>query len=400
MLLKYILLLLPVLSLQSAPVLKSGVWRAELLLNDSTILPFNFISEKNEIRILNDTEELTVSDLQFSGDSVFMDILVFDSEIRAKMSDSTLNGNFINHGRLNNKVIPFRAEHGKNFRFTKNPEKPLQDISGKWKVIWGKENGESKTAIGVFKHNNDKLSGTFLTATGDYRFLEGEMSGKKIKLSAFDGSHAFLFLAELGEDGKLNGDFFSGTHHHDTWMAWRDESVELPDAETLTYLRPGYEKISFAFPDVNGDTLSFPNDDYRNKVTIIQILGSWCPNCMDESIYLREVYKEYKNFGLEIIGLDYERQTDTARAFRVIKRMKERLQIPYPVLFAGSSSKAEASKSLPMLNRIFAYPTTIYIDKKGRVRKIHTGFNGPATGKLYQQFAEETDKFIRALLAE
>ena len=50
-----------------------------------------------------------------------------------------------------------------------------------------------------------------------------------------------------------------------------------------------------------------------------------------------------------------------------------------------------------MLNHILSYPTTIFIDKKGSVRKIHTGFNGPATGKEYDDFKAEFEGFIELL---
>ena len=53
-----------------------------------------------------------------------------------------------------------------------------------------------------------------------------------------------------------------------------------------------------------------------------------------------------------------------------------------------------------MLNKIISYPTTIFIDKKGNVRKIYTGFSGPATGEAYTDFVKETTEFVEMLLRE
>jgi len=74
--------------------------------------------------------------------------------------------------------------------------------------------------------------------------------------------------------------------------------------------------------------------------------------------------------------------------------------VEYPVLFAGTNDRTSAAKSLPMLNHILGYPTTIFIDKKGNVRKIHTGFSGPATGNDYTRFKESFIRFIDKLIAE
>ena len=53
-----------------------------------------------------------------------------------------------------------------------------------------------------------------------------------------------------------------------------------------------------------------------------------------------------------------------------------------------------------MLNHVLSYPTTIFIDKKGVVRKIHTGFNGPATGEKYTEFKTEFEGFVGELIDE
>jgi hypothetical protein len=53
-----------------------------------------------------------------------------------------------------------------------------------------------------------------------------------------------------------------------------------------------------------------------------------------------------------------------------------------------------------MLNHVISFPTTIIIDKKGKVRNIHTGFSGPATGDYYLDYITEFNHLIDELLAE
>jgi thiol-disulfide isomerase/thioredoxin len=129
-------------------------------------------------------------------------------------------------------------------------------------------------------------------------------------------------------------------------------------------------------------------------------MGTWCPNCLDESQFLADYYLKNKSRGVEIIALDYERMDDFEKAKKKIARFTSRLKINYPTLFAGTTTAENKKKSLPMLNHIMSFPTTIFIGKKGTVRKIHTGFNGPATGKLYEEFKTDFNSFMEKLIKE
>jgi len=165
-------------------------------------------------------------------------------------------------------------------------------------------------------------------------------------------------------------------------------------------LKEGLSTISFSFPNLDNVPVSLDDPKYKGKVVIVSILGSWCPNCLDETAFLAPWYKENKDRGIEIIGLAFERKNDFNFAKRTLTRLKERFDIRYELLFAGLASTEAASKALPALSGVAAFPSTIFIDKKGNVRKIHTGFSGPATGKFYQEFKDEFNGFINELVAE
>ncbi len=174
----------------------------------------------------------------------------------------------------------------------------------------------------------------------------------------------------------------------------------MPDANSLTYLKPGFEHIDFTFPNTRGEQISISDERYKNKVVLVQILGSWCPNCMDESKFFVEWLNKHPKAPVEIIGLAFEKKTDPGFAFPKIDRMKERFGMNYEVLLAGLNSGDDAARALPMLNHVMSFPTTIFVDKTGKVRKIHTGFSGPGTGEYYEKYIEEFNRFMELLISE
>ena len=145
--------------------------------------------------------------------------------------------------------------------------------------------------------------------------------------------------------------------------------------------------------------ISINDKKYQNKIKIVQILGTWCPNCLDETNFLVNYLKENETEGLEVIALAFEKYNDKEKAMSAIKTYKEKFEIPYEILHAGISNKKEAVKSLPMLNHILSFPTMIFIDRQNNVQRIHTGFSGPATSN-YEDFTNDFDLFVKELLSE
>ncbi len=385
--------------------LKSGIWRGSLITSSGNELPFNFEvttdSGKQQLAIINGGERFKVTDIKQEGDSVFIHMPLFNSEFKLKYEGENLKGKWIKHLGNKDGLMDFTATAGQSWRFIKDPEKPAYNVSGRWSSIFG-EGAHADTTVGEFKQNGSELTGTFLTTTGDYRYLQGTVSGNKLYLSTFDGGHAFIFTAEIKDDKTLvDGKFYSGYSSLDKWTAVRNENAKLPDAYSLTYLKPGYKKIDFSFPDMTGKKVSLDDARFKGKVVIVQILGSWCPNCMDETSYLVNYYKKYHPEGVEIIGLAYERTTDFSKSVPTLKQLQSRFDITYPLLITGyTPGSGDPQKSLPMLADFKGFPTTIIIDKKGEVRKIHTGFSGPGTGEHYLEFTKEFEKLTDDLLAE
>ncbi len=384
---------------------KIGTWRAVIPTKGGE-LPFNFEIQKEgdayAVTILNGEEKLKMDKSFIKNDSLHIPIELFDAEIVAKVEGEQMKG-YWKKMRSDFSFLQgdFTAEFGKTYRFTDKTDKPETILAPKYNVLFRSEDKKDSTvSVGLFSAKGNVVSGTFLTTTGDYRYLSGNIIGDSLKLSCFDGTHLFLFKAKI-DGGKLTGgEFWSSLNSFESWEATKDDNAKLPDEKTLTYLKDGYKTIDFAFANEQGKKVSLTDERYKGKVVVVQIMGSWCPNCMDESKFLAPWYAKNKQKGVEVIGLAYEKSTDPAFAYPKIKRLKERFGIGYEVLLAGTNDKAEASKTLPMLNHVLGFPTTIFIDKKGQVREIHTGFSGPGTGQYYDDFVSDFNRLVDKLAAE
>jgi thiol-disulfide isomerase/thioredoxin len=387
--------------------LKEGVYRGVLILNENgPELPFNFSvtykGKKPKIIISNADERIVVDEITIKGDSVNFKMPVFDTEFRTVFVGDNLEGVWTNHYRTNKNSIKFKATFGEARRFLFAPGKTNPVFEGKWEVTFSPGSDNSSKAIGVFHHQEqtDYITGTFLTETGDYRYLEGMKNRSELHLSCFDGSHAYLFIAEINGEDFIRGRFYSGAHWQEEWTALRNDDFKLGNADEITFVKNKDEKLNFSFPDLKNKQVSLSDKKFENKPVLIQVMGSWCPNCMDESVYLSEIYKQYKNEGLEIIALAFEKTSDPEKAKKQVSRMKERLKIPYDILITGRTGKEKATEVLSSLNKITAFPTTIFLNRQHQVAKVHTGFSGPATGKEYELFKERTEGLIKNLLKD
>lgn len=303
--------------------LKKGEWNAELQLSNNNVLPFKLkVRKNNSISIINATEEIQLDNAKLINDSLHLRFPYFNSELIFNVRKKKITGYFVNYNKGKNYKIPFTAKKGKYSRFSAISKKSESiNLSGKWKVNFEPNTDHTYPAIGIFNQNDTKneISGTFLTETGDYRFLEGNCTEDSLYLSCFDGSHAFLFKAKYDND-SLFGKFYSGTHWQGEWDATRNDSFELTSPEELTYvLDKG--PVTFQIPDLNGDTLSFPNANHKDKVVIIQIMGTWCPNCLDESIYYKELYENYHSKGLEIVDVFFSTEFEGGRHERRVNKI-------------------------------------------------------------------------------
>ncbi|MEM9836046.1 MAG: TlpA disulfide reductase family protein [Bacteroidota bacterium] len=369
-------------------------------------LPFTFEAVYEDdttfyLDIINGDERIRVpsknigygNDITQARDTIRIDFPVYDTYIQAYHEEGIIEGVWVVNYRDQYR-IPFLAKFGEAHRFTQLRKAPVVDLSGEWAMTFSLAD-KPYLGLGEFKQDGNHLSGTIRTETGDYRFLEGTVQANKLYLSVFDGSHAFLFEGIIKEDGTLNGSFRSGRHYITDFVAKRDPDFQLADPDTLTSLVSD-GPISFSFPDANGDSLSLDDPQFAGKYKLIQIMGTWCPNCRDETNYLRDYLAENPSDQLAMITLAFERYgPDDPRSRQAIKRYHQNMDVDWPILLAGSYKKDEAAQALPMLNHILSFPTLLLVDPNNEVQYIHTGFNGPATSKF-----AAFDRAFREMLGE
>jgi thiol-disulfide isomerase/thioredoxin len=384
--------------------LREGWWRG-VLLTPGGELPFLFEVERTDDQLLawlqNGDERVAVPELTIKGQQLLMRMPGYENRIEAQIEGDTLRGNLLMvKAKGADQRIAFSARYGERHRFSLQDTTPdTVSLSGSWAVEFATPD-KRYPAVGEFQQQGRKVTGTFLTATGDHRFLEGEFDGRELLLSKFDGGHVFLYRALLDEEGQLTGRFWSGLASEESFTAVKDSNASLAGSAEATQLVKGATKLDFRFQDLAGHNISITDPFFRGKVVIVVLAGSWCPNCHDEAAFLAQLHRERRSEGLEVISLMFEQLEDPATAAEAVYRFRDRHQIQYTTLLAGNSDKDDAAKKLPQLNAVLAFPTTIFVDRNGEVRSIHTGFSGPATGRHYDELVQDFRARVDSLIKE
>ncbi|MEO5681558.1 MAG: TlpA disulfide reductase family protein [Chitinophagaceae bacterium] len=379
-------------------------WRAQLHRADGQNIVFNFewTTEKGKPvwNIRNASERIRVTDIQVKGDSMIVQMPLYESQFRVKKDGVNLSGTWLKGGSVKTQIMAFSATKGsKRFDTAKDA---AQNINGRWAAAFT-ENNKTTPGIAEFTQRMNYVTGTFLNPTGDYRYLEGVINNDTLLLSCFDGVHAFLFTALINNNDSIsNGWFYSGASFKQPWHAEKNDTASLPEDDVAMYLRPGEEKLHFTFNNLEGKPVSIDDARFKDKVVVVQFMGSWCPNCMDETAFFSDYYNKNKQRGIEIVSLAYEYSTDIARSVKTLKKFQQRFNVQYPMLITGVTvnDSMRTEKTLPELTPIKFFPSSAILDKKGKVRKLDTGFNGPATGDHYLLYKKDFEATINKLLAE
>ena len=335
-------------------------------------------------RVINGDEVIRVDETELNDRELEMGFPHYHSKIVARLDeDNRFQGTWqkvVGKDRVDE--MPFFAEKKARPFSSEN----ASSVVGRYAV---KFSSSDDLAVGVFTESDDRLLGTFLTTTGDYRFLAGNFDGesRRLTLSCFDGGHAFLFEAVLDEEGCLSGDFWSRGNWHETWKAQKDVDAKIADGFDQVKWQ-GVSLGDISFPDLNGKLHALDDPIYDGKIKLVQIFGSWCPNCHDASLFLSQLQADYADKGLSIVGLAFEITGDFERDKLQIQEYRKRTGCTYPILIAGLSEKKKAAGKLKLLDKVKSYPTSIFLDANNQPIAIHSGFSGPATGDAYLQLQQ------------
>lgn len=386
---------------QESPQLKDGKWHAEFNAKDGSI-PFSFEVEKGSsdsstvITLINGAERVPLEGVTYKGDSVFIPIKAYDTELKGVIKGDTISGIFRRLFSEGDKGLEFKAVYGATPRFVTEGTS-ADSLDGKWDIQFITDS-ETKNNVGIFSQKDGILTGSILTNSGDFRYLEGVSDKNRFRLSAFAGLSPYLIQGKFTDKDNFEGEFITARGSQKI-KGTRNPNARLADPYGLTQLKKGYNSIDLKLRDLKGNEVSLTDPKFKDKVVIVSILGSWCPNCLDEAEFLAPWYKENKDRGVEIVGLAFERKDDPEYIQKVLSNLIKKYDITYDILVGGKISDSEEVLSA-LDGGLKSYPTTIFIDKKGVVRKIHTGFNGPATGLFYDEFKTDFNKLVNELLAE
>jgi len=381
-------------------------YRAALIRSDSARIVFVFeekkVNRKPVWYFLNAGERLEAKNIRERDDSVFVEMPFFESAFEGKrQKDGSITGLWRKGTSSKEVTIPFVADPQAQGRFPIAKGQARYDVQGRWRGAIVSSDGSREDAVVEFKQQGNRLTGSFIFNSGDYRYLEGVVTGDSLVMSTFDGSHAYLFSATIGDANTIkDGVFHAGATARRTWSAMRDDKATVDLEETAAHLRPGESKLDFRFPDLDSNLVSINDARFKGKVVVIQIMGSWCPNCMDETAFLTQYYKANKGRGVEMIALAYEYSTDFPRSVRSLRKFQERYALEYPILITGVKvgDSLRTEKTLPQITEIKTFPTTIFIGRDGTVKKIANDFFGPATGEFHEKYKRDFEATIKALL--
>ncbi len=371
-----------------------GSWRAALDLADGTLrFGVEITADGQGGRLCNGAVCTSLSAVRVRGDSVILEIAAYAASIATVRRGDSLIGYYHNVGNRGPRTIPFRAARGRWPRVQASGA-----LLGAWDATFTTD-GRTSPRVLLFNRDSTGLTGALISNTGDYGHFWGSMDGDRFALAHFDGSFVYLITGRLVGD-TLRGVFHAGLSTETPWTAVRSSGRPHLRAPTAMTTADTTAPFHFAFPDVHGDTVASTDARFAGKVVVVDIFGTWCPTCHDAAPVLVDLYRRYHARGLEIVGLAYEVTGDTAQDAPLVRRFRDDHGIPYPLLLAGVSDAEAAGATLPQLHGFTAFPTTVFLGRDGRVRLVHAGFLGPATGARHTLQVDEFRSTIERLLRE
>lgn len=379
-------LLLPVLAFPQSP---DGQWVGKLDYGQYD-LPFNFEVESERFTIINGEERIDQK-IILQGDSFRVDMKPFDSFLHGTFVNSELIGKWEKPYR--GTVVDFSAQRGDK-RYMAN--RKSGSLPQKMSVTF-EPGSDAYPGVALFKENSP-LQATIQTETGDFRYFQGIVDGDSLKMSCFDGAHGFMMVGKR-QGKKWNGKFYFDPNYIEDWEAVPDENASIADPFEMKDFEVGEEQPYFDLLGGGSGKNSIDEGKYVDKVLIIQVFGTWCPNSLDQTHFLLDWYKD-KPEDVEVLAVTYEPNYSKEYGLKRINEYTSHLQIPYDVVLGGPLSKSKAALPFPFMKKIQAFPTLVILDKQGFVRYVHSYFNGPATGEKFQEFKKEFSEKIDLLVGE
>lgn len=375
---------------------KEGFWRFEMKATYSVIpfvIEFKWKGKKLQGTLKNGKENIELDNIEVRKDSIKIPLQDYENALEFQILNSkTLKGDFVRYNKNPESRTPVEGNLAGKELFSGKWEKPAENLSGEWAVtLKEEEGGKESQGIVILEQKGNKLNGTIMSPTGDYRYFTGYVNGELFEAASFDGVYNYVFKGRV-QKGVMEASIMAN------WLTKvtgkKDKKAALPDPYKQTQLK----KLSFKFQDINGNKVGLDDPKFKNKPVIVNFYGTWCPNCVDETNYLVPWYNENKDRGIEIIALAFERSLSEAEARMQLTKVVKKKNIPYTVLLAGSTAQDKPMDKIPGLKNFISFPTTVFLNRNHEVVKVHAGFNGPSTGKHFEKWKKDFNQNVDELL--
>jgi peroxiredoxin len=381
----------------------AGRWDATIQINGvATPFPLEISGSGANLTasLFNGNDRYPSTQGRFENGKLILAWDYYAATLEATLKDGVLEGQYAGTRRMKG---PFAIRATRAAAATPAVASVLvPPIDGLWEIPNKSGKGEAAWRFVVQQGSRQpgaNVAATILRVDGDTGTISGTFRNGKFVLSHFDGARAHLLEITAAGDGTLDI-LQDGKTKLTAYRPAAARAKGLPeptDPNLHTSMKDATEPFRFSFPDLNGRIVSNADARFRAKVLVVEITGSWCPNCHDEAPYLAEMYRKFGRQGLEIVSLSFEETeqlTDPTRLRAFVKKYG----LEFPVLLCGDPDEANAK--LSQLVNWNTWPATLFIDRKGLVRGIHSGFPSAGSGELFQQAKEEFNVQVGRLLAE
>src|SRR4051812_27621333 len=373
----------------------AGDWDATIVNLAKAEVPFHFViagsPEQPTGTFVNGEERMASTSGSFKDGQLVISFDQYGSKVIAHLNGDVLEGEYNRTTR--GAAYPFRATRAAAKAKDANPP----SIAGEWKIPTPEDRHETGWLF-IVRQNGADVSAAIQRLDGDTGTLTGSFRDGKLLLSHFSGARPMRLDVTVKPDGSLDL-LEDGQTAHSAFRTNdpRAAAADIKDPTQFTHAKDPGAPVVLQFPDLNGTLVSLSDARFRGKVVILSITGSWCPNCHDEAPFFADLYRKYRDQGLEIVLLAFEEAGQLTNPVR-LKAFLTQYNITYPVLLVGEPK--ELSARLPQFADLYAFPTSVYLGRDGRVRGTHVGFSGRATGALYTRTTEEITRTVETLLAE
>jgi thiol-disulfide isomerase/thioredoxin len=377
----------------------AGRWDATILINGvETPFPLEISGSGTNVTasFFNGDDRYASTQGRFENGKLVVNWDYYAATLEATLKDGVLEGQYAGTRRMKG-PFAIRATRAAAAKPTA-VSVTAPSIDGLWEIPNKSGKGESAWRF-IVQQSGSNASATILRVDGDTGTISGAFQNGKFVLSHFDGARAHLLEITPADDGTLDilQDGKTKLTAYRPAVARAKGLPEPTDPDLHTTMKDPREPFRFSFPDLNGHVVSNTDGRFRGKVLVVEITGSWCPNCHDEAPFLAEMYRNYSRQGLEIVSLSFE-EADQLKDPTRLRAFVKKYGLQFPVLLGGDPDEANAK--LTQLVDWNTWPATLFIDRRGLVRGIHSGFPSPGSGELYRQAKEEFDVQVGRLLAE